>query len=457
MKTIFGISHRFVSPFSALLIAVALVFAAQSSEAAKILNLRTGKNVDHTRIVIELDQPTSFQQAERAGANGAELVVDVKAAGQAQTVDVSTPFVRSMQVKPSGAETQIIVQLPQAGASVKEFILQNPPRIVLDIARGKVVAASSAPTASQAASAAKPTSSQEASKPVAAATSAKNGSTKTESPISVGSASAPIVAPAPGIEKSAALTDELKPHAAVSMEDGTSAEAAADDAEEIKTSAPAKKPAVAPKAKSPVAQAQSFVEKITSQLEGLPALIGSGVLVVLVLLVLVLKRRKKAVASVHDEEVSEEEDEGDEDSLFGGEPWETDRARQAKQAETPLTPQRSLEFSAPSVAAPVRETAPTRSAAPSQSFVTSPSTVSADAPSKAEFEALEGKLKGLEDQVNAFTAARERLEAQIKSQSEELRVQRAAIARTQRVVRSLASAEDDMPASAEPAPKAPID
>ncbi len=448
MKTIFGIPHRFVSGFVsawvAPLMAIALIFAAQSSEAAKILNLRTGKNVDHTRIVIELDQPTSFQQVEQAGANGAQLVVDVKATGSAQTLDVSSPFVRSIQVKPNGAETQLIVRLPQAGASVKEFILQNPPRIVLDVARGKVPAASSAPTVAPAPAPAaqKPAPMQEMSKPVAVATSAKNEPAKVESPKSVDATLTP--------------TDAMKPHETVSIEDGASAETVeskVDDAEKI----PAKKPIAAPKTKPPVVPSQSFLEQIASQLEGLPALIGSGALVVLTLLFFVLKRRKKTAAHASEEDFSEEQEEESGDSLFGGEPWEADRVGETKKVDASPTNQQTLEFSAPSTVPPVRETVAPRSAVSSQPLVSSPSTAIADAPSKAEFEALEAKLKGLEDQVSAFAAARERLEAQIKSQAEELRVQRAAIARTQRVVRSLASAEDDMPASAEPAPKAPID
>ena len=51
--------------------------------------------------------------------------------------------------------------------------------------------------------------------------------------------------------------------------------------------------------------------------------------------------------------------------------------------------------------------------------------------------------------------ARERLERQVAAQTEELRVQRAAIARTQRAVRNMARPEEDT-AATEPALRDPV-
>ena len=53
-----------------------------------------------------------------------------------------------------------------------------------------------------------------------------------------------------------------------------------------------------------------------------------------------------------------------------------------------------------------------------------------------------------------MTYARERLERQVAAQSEELRVQRAAIARTQRALRSLSRSEEEQ--ATEPALREPI-
>jgi hypothetical protein len=66
---------------------------------------------------------------------------------------------------------------------------------------------------------------------------------------------------------------------------------------------------------------------------------------------------------------------------------------------------------------------------------------------------LERRIEHLEARLDESVDARERLERQVAAQSEELRVQRAAIARTQRAVRSLSRSEDEQvtePALREP-------
>ena len=65
---------------------------------------------------------------------------------------------------------------------------------------------------------------------------------------------------------------------------------------------------------------------------------------------------------------------------------------------------------------------------------------------------VERRVAELERRLEQLTEARERLERQVAAQTEELRVQRAAIARTQRVVRTIAKTED---MATEPVPRAP--
>jgi hypothetical protein len=67
-------------------------------------------------------------------------------------------------------------------------------------------------------------------------------------------------------------------------------------------------------------------------------------------------------------------------------------------------------------------------------------------------EETERRIAELERRIEQLAEARERLERQVAAQTEELRVQRAAIARTQRVVRSIAKTED---IATEPVPRAP--
>lgn len=68
---------------------------------------------------------------------------------------------------------------------------------------------------------------------------------------------------------------------------------------------------------------------------------------------------------------------------------------------------------------------------------------------------MQSKVEGLEGRVEELVDARDRLERQVAAQTEELRVQRAAIARTQRAVRNLARPEDDEQEPTEPALRDP--
>jgi septal ring factor EnvC (AmiA/AmiB activator) len=70
---------------------------------------------------------------------------------------------------------------------------------------------------------------------------------------------------------------------------------------------------------------------------------------------------------------------------------------------------------------------------------------------------LADRVAALETRLDEANDSRERLERQVAAQSEELRVQRAAIARTQRALRSLSRSEEDQatePALREPRPTA---
>ena len=60
----------------------------------------------------------------------------------------------------------------------------------------------------------------------------------------------------------------------------------------------------------------------------------------------------------------------------------------------------------------------------------------------AEFER---RMAGMETRIDELVDAKERLERQVAAQTEELRVQRAAIARTQRAVRNLNRSGEDSP------------
>jgi chromosome segregation ATPase len=66
-----------------------------------------------------------------------------------------------------------------------------------------------------------------------------------------------------------------------------------------------------------------------------------------------------------------------------------------------------------------------------------PSSMAPNAESGALMQELERRMAQLESRLDEANEARERLERQVTAQSEELRVQRAAIARTQRALRGM--------------------
>jgi flagellar biosynthesis GTPase FlhF len=101
-----------------------------------------------------------------------------------------------------------------------------------------------------------------------------------------------------------------------------------------------------------------------------------------------------------------------------------------------------------------------RSAMPPPSASMNSSAASSDV--SGIVSALERRMSQLEKRLDESNEARERLERQVAAQSEELRVQRAAIARTQRALRSLSRTEEEQatePAlrdpSRPPAPRGP--
>ena len=58
---------------------------------------------------------------------------------------------------------------------------------------------------------------------------------------------------------------------------------------------------------------------------------------------------------------------------------------------------------------------------------------------------FERRMSAMESRLDEVSEAKERLERQVAAQTEELRVQRAAIARTQRALRNLHRPDDESP------------
>jgi hypothetical protein len=109
----------------------------------------------------------------------------------------------------------------------------------------------------------------------------------------------------------------------------------------------------------------------------------------------------------------------------------------------------AFEFEAPDAEPEKPDVAPPRAAALSTiGAVTSTAAYETRAPAATgglTMAELERRLSLLEQRLEEVIDAKDRLERQVSAQTEELRVQRAAIARTQRVLRTVVRPEDDTP------------
>ena len=88
-------------------------------------------------------------------------------------------------------------------------------------------------------------------------------------------------------------------------------------------------------------------------------------------------------------------------------------------------------------------------AEPDQEEVAAALPVVESAPGAAPSQVLEQRLAQLEERMDEMIDTKDRLGRQIAAQTEELRVQRAAIARTQRMLRDLTRSDDE---ATEPGP-----
>ncbi|MDP6980023.1 MAG: hypothetical protein QF570_15705 [Myxococcota bacterium] len=138
--------------------------------AAEVVDMRLGRHPSYTRIVFELDAPAGYSLEQSAGAEGGtELVVTLDAQGQDQQKALKQSLVSGVTLESAGKRSVARIRIPKDGLRVKEMILGDPPRIVLDVlapaAAKTKTAAAPAPKAEARPRAAAPA----ASKPVAKA------------------------------------------------------------------------------------------------------------------------------------------------------------------------------------------------------------------------------------------------------------------------------------------------
>ena len=456
-----------------LCLMLGLLVCASSALAAEIVEVRIGRHAEFTRVVFELDRAAGYR-IERADptADVAELVVSLEASTIPRRIQSSKSLIVQVEVEPSGSRAIARIRLAKDGLRLKEMILASPPRIVLDVFSDEPPIAKVAKIAPVAKPAAKP------DKPASTA--------RVVPEEAVPSLDEPtfeeIVAQLPGDAEAAAPTVVAKAVETTAVVDeptvstplGDSNLAQADDLSTGEPKAPLMPSEELADSQAPVVAQPEVIARGPRPMvvvskpakdEGMGwmtwALAGGGVILLLAGGLLVAKRRKGG---------EEADFSGDEAMGFGD---DDSKAAQAGNDENPFgtlggdSQQMTLGGS--------DETGGTASAVlsgdeekESESVVFGGSgensmedmeVISREQVNESlgnmpaasggipeEFQQMMREMslrvESLEGRIDELVDARDRLERQVAAQTEELRVQRAAIARTQRAVRNLARPEE---------------
>ncbi len=399
-------------------VVVWILLVAGAALAANLKDVRVGVYADHTRVVLETDGKAAYQLKE-----GAEVVtLDLQASARPQAVAAKGPHLAWVRVEPAGATARVKLEL-RGPARVKQMVLTGPHRIVIDV--------------------------------FADATPAKTAA-KAPAP-SPAPAAPPKPAPAPAIDDETALLAEAnavlgpEKQAAASEEivaaegaPGAPESASLEGAPEAAAPPPAVNvtPAAPP---APIRQAKKPARGVLDPIWN-PYVLAILAVVMLGLGVILFRRRPaKAAASVVEEEETST-------PLFGR---ASDDAAAPGADEGAAAPQSAGESAAPAFdfEAPAEAESEKPDAVPARGTMVS--TIGVVTPTGA-FEPpapraagglslgeLERRIAHLETRLEEVIDAKDRLERQVSAQTEELRVQRAAIARTQRVLRGVVRPEDE--------------
>jgi len=490
---------------SAWIIAFAVGLLAGPAWASKVVEVRIGNHPTFTRVVFEMDAPAGYRIERRAAEEGAsEILVTLEASSTPRSVISHSVMVERVAVQDGRVRAVAHIRLKKSPSRVKELILSNPARIVIDLmlpekelAAVKAAAARKAKAEAEKKAAAEPPKLAAAPKPEPKPAVAPKAPEPKLS--AVPKAAEPKVEPAPtpkpppppkraeapkpSAVPKAPLPAEVPKRAAPPEPEEPKALAKAEPPKPAPPTRVAPKPAVAKKpaaapAPKPVPAAGGEIDWM---LWG-----GVAALVVVVLLVIVLFLRRRALPNDLDVTALAEE-QGDEGGILDGgfamgeqaEPKSTGATGEqpAPAPQEPIVPDTSIPEeeqprSAPEIAAGPglfddeaekeketmdMETPDTAMERTSSEMPTQMGAGVAGAAGESDIarlvQELERRVAQLETRLDESVDARERLERQVAAQSEELRVQRAAIARTQRALRSLNRGEEEQ--ATEPALREP--
>jgi hypothetical protein len=440
---------------AAVALLACLLLPTTPARAGQVVQVRVGNHPEFTRVVFELDAPARYRVERRDGTDP-ELIVTIDAASRPRRIRSKSLGIEAVEVTSQGQTSVARVALRKPGLRLKEMILANPSRIVLDLVHD--------------APAPKPVAKAPAPKPAAPPAPKPEPVAKQPepSPEPAPVAKAPLTPPAPKPEVAPSPAPEVvaqapspEPAPAVEPELPAQPEAPVAPAPP-KPAAPVAKP-VTPKP-APIAKPTPPAPPRAEQAQAsdgppLEILAGAAVGVLLCVVGLVVLLRRRRPRSDERDELGDEASDGDAEQRSFTEMVfsETDAQAPGASAETGGASDLDSFFDEERAADATSESRgddvmsegftdlPTdRGGAalpPAGPVVASGSGPDPDV--LRVVHELERRMGQLEGKLNDSNEARERLERQVAAQSEELRVQRAAIARTQRALRSLSRGEEE--------------
>ena len=390
---------RFAAALALALLCAAFVSAPVGAQSdfgptASLTDLRVGVHPDHTRIVIETDSAAAYVMEP----GDEEVVVRLDAAAAAEAVTAKSPDLIWVKVEPAPDGSDVRIQLKRP-VDVKPMVLTRPDRIVLDLyARAEPVDATPLP--------APVVLPEEEPAPVVVAESEPDPVAEPELPELVEEADLlePELGEPIAVEPEAELIEEgmeAAPEMELAEEESLAPVPSLDEEEAVLEQAEQASGPTTPAAPAPSAR---------------PYLFGATAIVLMVVFVW-LNRRLRADKKSTMPEFPEE----DESSPFATPERVVSVTEEAGSGESvfDVEPDSLEPEEVPSLRTPLPEAEP----------------VDED----------DRRIVHLEKRIEELSEAKDRLERQIAAQTEELRVQRAAIARTQRVLRSIAPKGDEEP------------
>ncbi|MCP5056350.1 MAG: hypothetical protein GY937_06440 [bacterium] len=470
-------------PTISLIAGVALLFASAAG-GANLIDVRVGVHKDYSRVVFQLDGVSPYRLAELRPKDDGRLVLVVAldaAAGELAPIKpAGSRHIRAVRFRggADGSRANIVLS---GDVEMKELVLRKPDRIVLDFYDPGAGVASlvSGLVATSVADEGTP----EPAEPVAEAPLESGEFAAVSQPIDpeavaevaaepAGETEPPSEAPEDGIQEPEAGPDALEGEVLGTVPDEFEPAEGPDDAYagveigEVVAEEPAQE---MPSGLSPE-PTDSSESQSSGSLLGSPVGMAALAGLALVVLLFVLGRRRRSDPEEETLSPLDAADDGAGAVTEGAEEQGTTEAPEV--AVEPVVDESALppagEYDIEPGAIRVDEVAeeavvegtpmdqemdypaPAAAGFPTAPLAGMGSSEAGTGEVAKTVEEFDRRIAHLENRLEEVVDAKERLERQVSAQTEELRVQRAAIARTQRVLRTIARPEEE---ANEPAPK----